>query len=419
MTMTGEQPQATITGQNTNFCMKNSKQLQRRVICVVLIIVTACTCIFVFTYGRSKWTERRRLQFHTACKSAIRGSDWKKLEIVSRGWLNWTPNDGDALVNCAEAARQLGQPEKAADFLGQVSDSYHGALEALAFRGELLFADLNLPYAAEETWQRMLSINRLATLPRQRLIYFYTMTLQRPRMLELIREGIRLGCEPPEAYAYLLLANNLNFTDGFLVSSKWRNNYPDDQRLEVVQAIYAGRNKYDGDEEIFEKSDVAPGDQKLIDACLIKYPNDLEVIAYHAEKMIYEGGAGEMVTLLKNAPPEAADDSRFWRFRGWLLNNQNRLAEAANAFSKSLELSSANWPARYEFANVLRLQGKTEEAARQSDIAIVGKRIERQLFESPDARIISRDLVREMVEYMDSIGESEAASAFRRRTGLK
>ncbi len=300
------------------------KKARRWVIPFILVLLVACGSVAA-RYGYSKWKTHRRSQFQDACKVAIAESNWEKLQLIANGWLQWAPGDGDALVNCAEAARQLGKPKDAADFLGRVDDSYHGALQALAFQGELLFGDLNLPYEAEAAWIRMLQINKEATLPRQRLIYFYSITLQRKKMLDLIREGIRIGCEPPEAYAYLLLSNNLNFTDGFMITSKWRKQYPDDQRLEVIQAIFAGRNKYDGDEAVFEKSDVAPGDQSLVDRCLEKYPHDLEVLAYHAEKKIYEGSSTDMVTLLKNAPPEASEDSRFWRFRGWLLHQQNKL----------------------------------------------------------------------------------------------
>ena len=369
-------------------------------------------------FGYPRWHDYRTSQYRDGCKKAIREKNWDLLAIVSEGWQAWDNSNDDARVNGAEAARQLGDGKKAADLLGAVSDSYHGSLQALAFRGEILFADLNLPYEAEQTWLRMLKINSLATLPRQRLIYFYTLTLQRHKMVPLVRESIEIGCEPPEAYAYLLLANNLNFTDGFTVTSNWRKNYPDDECLEVAQAIYAGRNKHDGDEEVSEKSDVAPGNQDMAEACLKKYASNMEIISYHAEKRIYEGSSQEMITLLKQAPPDAAKDSRFWRFRAWLLKSQNRETEALEALKKSLELSPSNWAARYEMGNILRVQGVVEESARQSEISIAGKKIEKQLFESPDARAISRELAQEMATYMDLIGEVSVARAFRKRTRL-
>lgn len=386
-----------------------------------VIIGTICIlffCLLCGILGYPRWRDYRTAQFLNGCKKAVAEKNWDVLEIAADGWLAWDPQSNDALLHAAEAARQLGNAREAADLLGKVSDSYHGALQALAFQGELLFGDLNLPYEAETTWKRMLAINSMATLPRQRLIYFYTMTLQRQKMVELVRESISIGCEPPEAYAYLLLSNNLNFTDGVVVTTNWRNNHPDDECLEVAQAIYTGRNKYDGDEAVFEKSDVAPGDQKMAEACLKKYPSNMEIISYFAEKRIYEGSAVEMITLLKNAPPEAAKDSRFWRFRGWLLNSQGRLPDAVEALRKSLELSPTNWSARYELSNILRAQGETEESATQSSIAIKGKSIEKQLFESPDARAISRELVQDMITYMEMTGEDSVALAFRKRTGL-
>lgn len=184
------------------------------------------------------WRDGRTESFKKACVRAVEEKSWEQLEAIALRWTEWEPSNGDGWVYLAEASVQLGEVERAADALGRVSNSYHGALEALALRGELLFADLNRPLEAVETWQRMLAINARADVARQRLIYFYSMSLQRAKMLEHIRKAMDLECEPPESYAYFLLANELNFSDGLSVVAKWRETYPNEEALEVAHAIY-------------------------------------------------------------------------------------------------------------------------------------------------------------------------------------
>lgn len=362
----------------------------------------------------SWWHQRRSRAFKLACSVAVRDKDWNKLEALADRWVQWDPANGDGWVYLAEAAAQMGQVERAVEALGRVSNSYSGALEALALRGEMQFGDLNRPYDAVATWKRMLEINRRADVARQRLIYFYSMTFQRSAMLAEIRTAMELECEPPEAYAYFVLANELNFTDGMSVVSKWRDHYPDDETLEVAHAIYVAKYAASGGLPIFGQSTVASGDLTPIDACLKKYPANLEVLAFHLEYAIYDGNEPRVLELLQQCPAAAENDPRFWRYRAWYLASQEQFEEAEKALRKSLELFPADWQTWLLLGNVLRRLGRPE-AAEAADIALMGKQLKRELFELPNARSLNKQLGEQVYRYLKRTGPDWVWQSLERR----
>uniref|UniRef100_A0A7C4LL85 Tetratricopeptide repeat protein n=1 Tax=Schlesneria paludicola TaxID=360056 RepID=A0A7C4LL85_9PLAN len=362
----------------------------------------------------SWWHQRRSRAFKSACSVAVRDKDWNKLEAIADRWVQWDPANGDGWVYLAEAAAQMGQVERAVEALGRVSNSYSGALEALALRGEMQFGDLNRPYDAVATWKRMLEINRRADVARQRLIYFYSMTFQRSALLAEIRTAMELECEPPEAYAYFVLANELNFTDGMSVVSKWRDHYPDDETLEVAHAIYVAKYAASGGLPIFGQSTVASGDLTPIDACLKKYPANLEVLAFHLEYAIYDGNEPRVLELLQQCPAAAENDPRFWRYRAWYLASQEQFEEAEKALRKSLELFPADWQTWLLLGNVLRRLGRPE-AAEAADIALMGKQLKRELFELPNARSLNKQLGEQVYRYLKRTGPAWVWQSLERR----
>ena len=361
------------------------------------------------------WHERRTGQFKAACRAAVAAEDWQTLRSAASRWADWDPENGDAWVFLAEAGVQSGQAEQAAEALGRVRDDYTGVLPALAIRGDLLFSDLNRVYEAVETWQRMLRINPSADLARQRLIYFYAMTLQREKMLEHLRTAMKMHCEPPEAYAYYLLAYEVNFSDGLPLLTKWRQEYPDDETLEVAHAVYVAKYKPLEEIAVPTKLSIAPGDHGPINQCLTKYPANLEVLAFHLEKAVYEGDEEEVVRLLKQCPPAAERDGRFWRYRAWYLASQDRNEEAEAALRKALEIHPVDWRALWLLGGVLRQLGKTSEASEVSRVALQGKELRQKLFQLPNARALNERLFVEIHNYLHATAPRFAVEALKFR----
>jgi tetratricopeptide (TPR) repeat protein len=349
------------------------------------------------------WHARRTRFYKTACKEAVATQAWTRLDVVASDWLSWDAGCNDARMYRAEAAQQLGRVDDAVDELGRVTDDYHGALDALAIRADILFSDLNRPYEAVETWQRMLRINPAADLPRQRLIYFYAITMQRERMLKHIQRALELGNEPPEAFSYLLLAYEVTFSDGLLLTTEWLKSSPDDVPLKVARAIYSARFSRDEKVNVYAMSLAAAGDETLVLQCLEEYPDNLEVLAYYADKAAIAGEPERILELLGRCPADAERDPRFWRFRGTYLSSKDRFEEAAAAFRTALEIHPYDWRSRTLLSGVLRRLNQPEEAAEQSNIANLGKELHRDLYQIPNARALNPSIRRQMDDYFGKV----------------
>jgi tetratricopeptide (TPR) repeat protein len=357
------------------------------------------------------WKQRRTTQFKAGCVEATAEKHWERLGLIAARWSEWDPTSSDAHVYLAEAHFQAGRLEEAAESLARVSDDYHGVVSALILRGEILYGDLHRPYEAEENWRRILRIDPQSTHAHQRLISFYALSLQRRRMIEQIRESLRRRCEPPEAYAYLILANALGFTEGVVHVRSWRSSYPDDETLEVAEALYmADRPENPNVLDAYEESHFKPGDQSAIDACLEKYPRNIEVLAFHIERQIFFGRTEQVVRLLQSAPAEAMQDSRFWRYRGWLLQQAEDHEQAVEALETSIEIDRFSWRSRWELASLLRLLGRLAEAEQVQDVAIKGKDLQEELYRT-DGRALTWGLVEEMRDYISRADERQALAA--------
>ena len=165
---------------------------------------------------------------------------------------------------------------------------------------------------------------------------------------------------------------------------------------------------------MFGQSAVAPGDLTLLNACRAKYPQNQEILAFDLDYAIYDGDEERVLRLLKDCPKAAEQDPRFWRCRGWYLAAQGLHAEAERALRKSLELHPPSWRTWLMLASVLR-QLQHAEAGKAAEIALVGKELERDLFELPTARALDNDLGIRIQAYLRQTGPKFASEALARR----
>lgn len=376
-------------------------------LCAGLILLVVAASV----PGYGWWKQRRTDQFKAGCVTATTEEQWERLGLIATKWLEWDPSSNDAHVYLAESEFQAGRLEEAAELLGKVTDDYHGAVAALILRGEILYEDLHRPYEAEQTWQRILTIDPRNTHSHQRLVLFYALSMQRRKLVDQIRNAMQRRSEPPEAYAYLLSVNSLGFTQGLTHVRNWRRSTPEDETLEVAEAVYLA--KYGANPKIleeYEESHFFSGDQSAIEACLQKYPRNIEILAYHIEKHIYYDRADEVVALLQSAPPAAADDSRFWRFRSWLFQQSGDVDQAIAALDRSIELDLFGWRSRWELASTLRSHRRIAEARQVQELALQGKLLQEALFRT-DGRALTWGLVEDMRAYINEVGDAEVLAA--------
>ncbi|MBD3674813.1 MAG: hypothetical protein HUJ26_14945 [Planctomycetaceae bacterium] len=381
-------------------------------ITLVFLLVGAGLGVFVSLQNRA---EKQQEQFRALSSEAVNKEEWGRLEIVAQKWLDWDADNNDALMFLAEAQLQSGELAEAADTLGRVSDGYQAAIAALSYRGEILSSDLHLAYEAESTWKRILELDPENTHAHQRLITFYALSIQRQKMVDQIRESMKRNAEPPEAYAYLILTNAMGFTSGLVQVQNWRKHYPEDETFEVAEAIYKAKyeNRSKADDE-FEKSPIAPGNQTLINDCLKKYPQNIEILAFHLELNAYFGKTDRVIELLQKAPPEAMKDARFWRHRAWLLRQTQQQQKGLEALEKSLEIDPFSWRSRWLKAEILRQLGREQEAIETQELAIAGKLLEEKLYKT-DGRALKWGLVMEMHGYIEQLGQTEVLSSLNYR----
>jgi tetratricopeptide (TPR) repeat protein len=277
---------------------------------------------------------------------------------------------------------------------------------------------LNRPFEAEANWRRMLAIDETMAVAHQRLIYFYAMTLQRQKMIDQIHQAISVGSEPPEAYSYLILSNVLNFSDGLTVMTRGRANNPDDPTLEVAQAIYAAKKTAENEMATFGIQTVIPGDKSLLESCLSKYPDHPEILALNIEMAMLKGDDATVLRLLGQAAPEAESDSRFWRYRGWLLEKRGQHEAAVASLERALELNPFDWPSRWLLADVYRKLNQIENGDKQAQIAAMGKDLQEKIFEQRTARDLDDELLNQVHGYLTHLKVPGIRHALGRRLSL-
>jgi tetratricopeptide (TPR) repeat protein len=394
--------------------IRNDRLKVRRrawLVSAVLFALLAISTPFAYRY----WVRRQTADYRSRCAAATKAREWNELLAVSNAWRHWSPKDDDALMFIAQAAVELEQLEIAVEALGQVSDSYRGALQALATRADIQQEGLNRPFDAEATWLRMLEIDPAADLPRQRLIYFYAITLQRQKLVAQIEAAIRRGCEPPEAYVYLIMKDSLNFSDGVALTTRWRMAYPDSEVLAAAQAVYVAKHTEQEQVLAFASQTTSPDADAIVDRCLEKYPANLEALMIKLDRAVFEGDPERVLALMQKAPKEAETDGRFWRSKGWLLSTNGRQEDAAKSLQRAIDLNPFDWQAQWLLADVLRRLGNQKEADRSAELSMQGKVLQRRILARPNARDIDEKLLAEIHSYFRQASPEWILDAFERR----
>lgn len=367
-------------------------------------------------FGWQWWARRVTAETAAACQAAIRSDRWDEARILADRWVRRAPDDADAWFSLAEVARSQGDLAATAESLRRVPPSDRRYLKAQALRGDLLLDGLRKPAGAIEAWQDMLRCLPGAEVAHQRLIYVYAMTLQRHRMVEQIRQAIRLHAEPPEAYGYLLAAPNLVFSDGYHRVGQWLAESPEEETLRVAHAIFAARTNPSKGVKMFGSVDSQAGDLSLIRKCLVDYPENVEVLAFLIDRAIYEGDLAEAGRLLQTLPESAQQDSRFWRYL--VRDSQKQTAEAAEAFRQSIALHPMDWRSHFELGAVERSLGHAEAATKRAELGARGKLLERQILELPNAAQADQKLLIALWEFARDCGDEQAADGLAYRLGM-
>lgn len=382
---------------------------------IILLCAAAVIVIGLSVPTYFWWQARVTVRIAAACRMAIRKEEWDTAQPLAEQWVRRSPKDTDAWLSLADVAKSRGDLAATAECLARVPQNDHRYLKTQMLRGDLILDGLGLPHEAVKVWLDMLTVDPTATVAHQRLLYVYSMTLQREKLVAQIREAIRNKSEPPEAYGYILAAPNLLFTDGYLRVGKWLTATPDDEILRVAHAVFAARTSPSRGMKMFGSGDVQPGDDAGVIQCLKDYPNNLELRAFLIERAISKDDTAALGAALKDLPAAADKDSRFWRYIATLRDYQRRPAEAAEALKRSLELHPLDWKSHHLMAAVERVLGHVDIASKHADLAARGKQLEREIQELPNAAQVDPPLLARMQLYAQECGDTGVSEGLKYR----
>ena len=363
----------------------------------------------------NSWHVQRSKDFARACRTLRQSKDWEKLAAIADQWRTWDTASPDAILFRAEAAQGTGDFQVAADLLNTVPKKSSKRLAALIERTTLLFGPLNQPIEGERACHQVLELEPRVFAIHQRLIYYYAITLQQEELLRQIYRSIELGCEPVEAYVYLILADSLTFQNGFEVTNRWLAADITEEKFLVARTIHLWKNlslDSNSNDEIKEKLGMA---ESLLKDYLEKYPENLAVLTFFANLALNNGEVERVSILLSRFPPSGTKDSRYWRFKGWVHAALDEHKQAEVAYRESLRIYPFSWSVRHELADILRRKRDFSQVAQMQELSLSGKQLRKEVVEIPDARSVSKKLLTKIHDFASQCGDDFVADAIGRR----
>ncbi len=389
-------------------------KLDRSTIVTLCILVLLCLA-GVSVPGYRSWKARQQETLKVRCAQALKDKEWDQLETCATAWLDLDKKNGFAWLYLGAAYQAKGDFELAAECLNSLDESDPKCLEALLELVEMQLGKLNRPLEAVATCRRIIKIDPDITKAHQRLTFFYAMTLQRREMIRCIRASIDLNAAEPEAYAYLLMASALRFSNGYRINSHWLKSDPNYEHFQVACAVFLakGSSRDDASASDDPGAVVDPTLEPLVLECRERFPNNTEILAYLLEFAVERGDLDEIADLLSAAPAGAELDSRFWRYKGWYHAAVEEFEYAEKAYRESLRWDPYDWRSRHQLAAVLRRQNKLDEMQLLTELALKGKKLEQEVQALANAADVSVEMARRISDFANRVGDSQVADGIR------
>jgi tetratricopeptide (TPR) repeat protein len=374
-----------------------------RYVCASLVLILVAAAFLVF--GR-----RHQTDYASACRQAFEGARWQELAELSQAWSTAEPARAEAWMYRAEAAQRNGNLAAAVEALKRVPLTDPEAERAYGGLIELQFGPLNRPQDAAESCLALLEHHPESKLAHQRLIFYYAFTLQRQKLIQQVRRAVELRCEPKEAYTYLFLVDSLRLGNAAPQNGRWLESDPHSELFSVAQALHIaetleGQVPRDDPKYVAEVQQARARRDRTLSELRVRFPENLELIAWFARRAVQDGDTQRLRELLTGAPDAAEHDHRFWRFRGWLLDQHNELDDAEAAYRQALTLHPLDGGTRPLLAALLRRKGKTSEAETMDRLAQQALRLNRLLGSQPTARAVPVSVLTDLADYAAKCGD--------------
>lgn len=385
---------------------------------VIVAVIAACMAPSMYR----GWCNAKRRESSEQCRAALVHQRWDEAESIADRWSAWDPENGELWQFRAQAAAGRRDWPAAAKFLLRIPENDPRAMQAMIELSKLSFTHLNDPMQGVEACERILRIAPLAAGAHQQLIWFYAMTLQREKLLKQIRSAVSVKSEPREAYVYFFLADTLRSKVAVKLNERWLESAPDAELFQVARALQLPDIEVELSDSldttaVEELSKIPAGRSKykLVDELLIRFPNNVELLAFKAEERIAAGDVDGVATLLSQAPATVQQDSRFWRIKGWLHESANELDDAAAAYRQALELHELDWNTMNRLSIVERRRQNISEVQRLTELVERAKSIRKSLRQLSAVELVTPEILVELAKLARDCGDQEIGPALERR----
>lgn len=375
---------------------RKAPRWKNRIVIAVVVFATGVSIVFLSLRGRSADS------YEQECRQLADSEQWEQLIHAAQDWLDTHADSDEALIYLAEGQFQSGQPEKAIENLLRIPGRSPKSYAALITACNLQFGPVNRPLDGVETLKIMAVQKPSSVTVRRRLIFFYAVTFQRRAMLDAIYDAIAHRSEPSDAYAYLLIADHLSFTNGFSKNSEWLESDPESELFQVARMVHLIRNVSVAENPAVREK--LPDYLKTFEEMRRRYPQNLTLLEAALERAIDDYDVERVEALVADIPPNT-DDSVLLRQMAWLRFQQEKFEAAKELLEDSLAQHRLDWHTWHELAACRRRLGDADGAAKASEIAIQGKALRKSVMQLDDTTGLSREMLQEIAEYAENCGE--------------
>ena len=367
----------------------------------------------LLAYQWQNSSEARRLE--EACSFAKDSQDWPKLEQFAVKWGLLQPTRFEPFILAAQAAEQLGDKARTAAYLLEMPTN--APVPILLQLSYIQYQDLYDPVGSIKTCERVLQREPKNSEAHERLLFFWTMARNTPKIRQEANRGIREGSATIVTYAYLFGAEKLRFKDALETNRRWLAKSPKEE-LFLVPAVLSHisllarsePNNPTEEADLLEMRMKVDSDLKRLSE---DFPSNREVIAARMEREMERGNDEAVEKMLNTGAQKMDDDNRLWRARAWLHSLRGENPKAKEACDEAIRLVPMDWQAYLLRATVFRQLGNLAAAEKDSKIGYEGSELTQQLNSSSKVFSLESNFYERLASFAELCDQSKIATNIR------
>ncbi len=392
---------------------KSGSFLLSKTLAVAIVLAVLAIGVGVWIWSSPGTDPRQSLkkarELAALCKQSQVARQWSRMEQLAVEWATLQPEQLEPWIKAADAARQQGKLDRVAQYLAKAPENC--PIDVLYILSQLQLEELHQPEQAVETIERTLRRFPADAESHLRLMFLYTMTCQRDKVVAQAQKCIATGAAPPAAFAYLIGAKWLLFSNGYPLNQTWLKKHPTESQYEVAAHIHLFASDQLKEMAGQNAANITPTEfyEQLLDNVLAKHPTHAELIFTKLRFRCESGDADAVARLLEVVANDRTDDGRYWHYKGWYHAALEQWDQATMAYEKAIALDPLDWLTRHEYAVVLRRTAKIDAAAKMQRTAALGKEIYQTIRYARSLEELTLEQYSQMIDYIRECGDQRTA----------